>query len=701
MAKIKNKFLLAIIGAIFCFAAFFGGMTAFKASANTVTPTVTMEYGASIRIGDTGNGLRFSAKVANAADGYEYHIIIVPDKYFEQDVYTNTDGDILTKLNAVHQTLTENDTATVNDYICVPDEDGIIRACITNIAYSNSNLQFTGIAYVKATNGEILSYSENTMTRSVTQVASYALMDTTETYSKKAQSVLFDYIHKGYHEAVGTSEEEATADNLPALTISVAETVETSEFTGKAGEITGYKVMYGETELPELNCILVPKYGNVDFENGKISLKEDTASGEYDVTLDAPYLDEVATTVSHTNMRMFSENTHQDWVRGEYLKYVSIGYDDNEKAMTLNGHTKNGGMDATTNIVTYPIELLEKAYEDGYKALSFQVKINEELKEYAFFGSLGAGKHAAGLRIFATDRKLLSDGSNTHEYVTWENDANNPFKTVGDQGTGVKIYKDVFASDLSTTEYEQVVIDLEDFLSLYIAEEGDVRYLAFSVGALNNNTDEKWKATNSQFFLKDAAWLNETEYAAWVQMEKEAYKKKNYVAENMLDRWNLSYVVNSGGISCNSNVSKSYDNGFKMSLKEDKNSRRQAVNQMFMGADDLKYAYEKLGLTKLTITYKVNDKKLESYNNQNKVYDFQILSNYATAKSSTTLSLSQTNANGIEIGVKKATVAGTEVSYTLNLSDFFTVNKTIRYFIIDNGGLAGTEICFTSMTLSE
>lgn len=397
--------------------------------------------------------------------------------------------------------------------------------------------------------------------------------------------------------------------------------------------------------------------------------------------------------------------TFEDWKFGvqEFLgaavfSEVSVGADgwtaawENNSALTYNEQEKavefknknSVGMRSDYTVSTYPIDALKAAKQAGYEALSFSVKPNEVMANTPWFDlptevkSTWNAVSSSGLRIFAATKyigeKVLVDGVPTrvrHNYVVWENDVNY-ISRLNNQGDGVVVYKDVYVTEMRKDAYTQVVIDLDEFLAL----SADTKTLSFAVGGVKG----------SALLAGGTSWLTQAELTAYeaakVAADKTLYGAKNFAGEDMLYRWGVH--------SQTSYVTRSYDataNALKATVNTANGHSKAQTNIFALGALELKYAYEKLGFTHLTIRWRASK---EMANPSTAITGAgRCVRLYTDVKT--------TAPSGTEINLPDLTT--TTTTFEISLADVIDT-RAARYLCFVIGGDVGDAVWFESMTLS-
>ena len=182
---------------------------------NAFSESVDMFYGAKVRIQVEENdptGIRFGAKLTDysAEHNYTYGMLVIPTDYlttyadeiaaasndyvkaFASVVVDNGDGTTTTGVKIADMTCYVN----TGDF----DEDGstenYIQGSLVTLKYANLNRGFTGIAYIKDADNNYL-YSEVSVSRSVSYVASVALHDYASDTASAGYQTCLKYLHGG------------------------------------------------------------------------------------------------------------------------------------------------------------------------------------------------------------------------------------------------------------------------------------------------------------------------------------------------------------------------------------------------------------------------------------------------------------------------------------------------------------------------
>lgn len=365
----------------------------------------------------------------------------------------------------------------------------------------------------------------------------------------------------------------------------------------------------------------------------------------------------------------------EGWVSG-LTDNTTIHYNEEEKALQFSNKVANG-MRSDQGVVSYPVTTLKKAKEAGYEALSFAVKPNETMAANPWWDLPTADNKvawnsvsSAGLRIFGATKRVDLANKIRHDYVVWENDIN--YINRGNQGSGVYVYKDIYVEEMSVDSYTQVVIDVDEFLALGT----DIEYMSFVIGGVKG----------SILSVGNTKWLTQEELTAYetakIAADKTTYATKNYAAKNMLYRW---------GVHKNSAyLTRSYDSevgALKAMVNTSGGHSKSQTNIFAMGALDLKYAYEKLGFTHITVKWKASKEMLNPSD--------------ATTGTGRCVrlytSVLNTKPYGSEINVPD--LGTTSTTFEISLEDLIgTKNANYLCFVI--GGDVGDAVWFESVTLS-
>lgn len=202
---------------------------------NVYSSDFVMEKGASIRLVEGSNGLRFTARLSCYEDTSEYGFIILPTQYITKNTIT---GNYHSELDAKNI-----------DYIDLPSnvyQQGLhylMNGSIANIKYNNINVSFTGIAYEKKTDGTY-RYADfanlSDVSRTVGKVAVSAIneleynqdldVDVKDLYIEN-ESVLWDYVNKSINKKTGAGE-----NAIPTYEFSFSDTQITLEI-GQSEEL--------------------------------------------------------------------------------------------------------------------------------------------------------------------------------------------------------------------------------------------------------------------------------------------------------------------------------------------------------------------------------------------------------------------------------------------------------------------------------
>ena len=374
---------------------------------------------------------------------------------------------------------------------------------------------------------------------------------------------------------------------------------------------------------------------------------------------------------------MFSEANIgvEGWVSGTETNTVIV-YNSETKNLEFQNKV-DGAMRSDQTTVSYPVSVFEMAKKAGYKALSFGIKPNETMAATTWWNLPTAdNKNAwnsvssAGLRIFGATKRVDFANKIRHNYVVWENDVN--YINRGDQGDGVYVYRDVYVTEMSTQAYTQVVIDIDEFLSL----GEDVEYMSFVIGSVKGGI----------LSVGNLKWMTQEEFKAYemqkIANDKVAYTSKNYVAEDMLYRWGVH--------KDSANITRSYDlevGALKATINTDGGHSKSQKNIFALGALDIRYAYETLKFTHLTVKWKASKEMLNP--------ETETLGTGRCVRLYT--SISKSVPGGIEINLPDLSTSWT--TFEISLKDLLET-KNAQYLCFVIGGNQGDAVWFESITLS-
>ncbi len=223
----KTSLAMLAVSAIACVGL---GSAAIKtvtpASATTTSKDIFMAYGASVRLADDFNGLRF--KMAVTADYYasnsagKYGMIIIPYEYitlYADELEENGKDYVTTFAEEGVQVLNFTDMeGYAADENCNATTGTATYQCfngiISSIKYDNLNKDFVAIGYYNdGTTYNYASFNEEDNVRNVVEVANAALKEnavaTTDIYSTEQVLRLYEYVFLNDQKAEQALEEEA------------------------------------------------------------------------------------------------------------------------------------------------------------------------------------------------------------------------------------------------------------------------------------------------------------------------------------------------------------------------------------------------------------------------------------------------------------------------------------------------------------
>ncbi len=486
--------------------------------------SLTMWEDTSIRVSSNGNGLRFRATVTNYSADYEYHMVIVPAKYLEQEEYVNT-GEHVKDLNKLIEDLNTKYEAdmTLNDQVCKPttyNGETIIQASITDILYHNSVNEFKAIAYAKL--GDSYVYSDFSTPDSVTEVAAEYLSLVTEAENK---AVFTDYVETGIRRAVGLEEENketptltATMDDVTVIagqSAAATYTLKTEDETVVEGLdflVSGVDVTY--TYYAAEDQIAVAKTKAVEgitFENGAI--KADTRALTRSGKATASFVVDQVTAANEFTVQVI-QNEKNIFASAYMQSYYGYGwtfvdsttasreYDETEGAMkvTKNKTEENLGVTARTHAMYLAVDELKFMLSQGYNLLTFEVK-GDDGTEVWLYNKVRSNKNNSG-NAYLDDHNLEDGACST-----------------------AKVYKKL-AFDGS--DYQTVTINIESFIAL----NPEVEFLGLGVhGAVGKSIYFKNATFSAGIFSEGCSWsassvnivskYDETEQAMKVSVSRE------------------------------------------------------------------------------------------------------------------------------------------------------------------------------------
>ena len=214
-------------------------------SADGAQPRVfKMNDGASIRLVEDSNGIRFSATLSEYDVANDYGFVIVPKAYV---VDNNITGEYVTELNALAEAGTIVEPIIL--YSAVQEENGenVIKGSIANILYENINLEFVGIGFeYDGTDYNYASFdSLDDISRTAPVVAASALNELyydanidadTRLLYQDAEDILKKYINESINKNAGLSKVESDATTPTWELAFTSETVDV-EF-GKTAQLS-------------------------------------------------------------------------------------------------------------------------------------------------------------------------------------------------------------------------------------------------------------------------------------------------------------------------------------------------------------------------------------------------------------------------------------------------------------------------------
>ena len=165
--KNTKKLVIASVAFLACASSFVG-----FANLNSATAEAGNGFymdGASVRVMDP-SGIRFHTVVENKVDGYTYGTLLIPEADFTGDALTVATPNVVDIPAINWKSETEYTTAL----------GGIVKeGVISNFPKSKYNSSILARSYAKDANGAVVAYTDTT-SRTMAQVASIALTDTTE-----------------------------------------------------------------------------------------------------------------------------------------------------------------------------------------------------------------------------------------------------------------------------------------------------------------------------------------------------------------------------------------------------------------------------------------------------------------------------------------------------------------------------------------
>ena len=178
-----------------------------------------MVEGASIRLVEGSNGIRFSATLSSYDDNNDYGFVIVPKRYIEDNGITDN---YVTELQALAEVGAISDPIILYSKVHEVEGKNVIKGSITNILYQNINLEFVGIGFeYDGTNYNYASFEDiDDIARSAPRVAAACLNELyydadidedDKLLYEDAEDVLKGYINTSINAKEGLSEDESNA----------------------------------------------------------------------------------------------------------------------------------------------------------------------------------------------------------------------------------------------------------------------------------------------------------------------------------------------------------------------------------------------------------------------------------------------------------------------------------------------------------
>lgn len=425
-----STILLAIVAAVM-FSVFFI-LSTDPASAENAPLTIT--DGASLRLETENKGLRFSATLNEQPDETaEYHMMIFPSNYLNDYVsgdYYEYLTDFIDQNNQQYGT-----SVQLADMVCEPvltDETNNIyqiRASLTNVLFDNSARDFTAIGY-KLKDGAREYTSPVSRSLSGTAVAALQSGD----YSEDAgiSEIINAYVQNGIKSTLGLSESDA----VPAYSVNPDTYI--VRFTLADGEKEfSFNVYNTETaeNIPSLNKFVyaVCTDPRITYENGKISVNGETGEGFIcSVRFECPGFTHCVIFVEVISdplaVDIFTEKYNESaagWAP-QALSNIGRSYDQEAGAIKAERKTDystnpNGFTSANNRIYFRDLTALKKAYEQGYKYMSFEY--------YSTLAENATGSYY-GFRIYSnTEYSTTACGTEIVTY-TGDNLVNGEWRTV-------------------------------------------------------------------------------------------------------------------------------------------------------------------------------------------------------------------------------------------------------------------------------
>ena len=425
-----STILLAIVAAVM-FSVFFI-LSTDPASAENAPLTIT--DGASLRLENENKGLRFSATLNEQPDETaEYHMMIFPSNYLNDYVsgdYYEYITDFIAQNNQQYGT-----SVQLADMVCEPvltdDINNVyeIRASLTNVLFNNSARDFTAIGY-KLKDG-VREYT-SPVSRSLSGTAVAALQSGDYSEDAGISEIINAYVQNGIKSTLGLSESDA----VPAYYVNPDTYI--VRFTLADGEKEfSFNVYNTETaeNIPSLNKFVyaVCTDPRITYENGKISVNGETGEGFIcSVRFECPGFTHCVIFVEVISdplaVDIFTEKYNESaagWAP-QALSNIGRSYDQEAGAIKAERKTDystnpNGFTSPNNRIYFRDLTALKKAYEQGYKYMSFEY--------YSTLAENATGSYY-GFRIYSnTEYSTTACGTEIVTY-TGDNLLNGEWRTV-------------------------------------------------------------------------------------------------------------------------------------------------------------------------------------------------------------------------------------------------------------------------------
>lgn len=170
---------------------------------------------------------------------------------------------------------------------------------------------------------------------------------------------------------------------------------------------------------------------------------------------------------------------------------LATTYDATEEAVRFAPNNING-LNGRYFVTYYDTFILKAAQAAGYKAWSFNVKVNETFANNPVSGSFVAGVRLFGKVNSGLDGVAIADGS-----------------------AGIYVYHDIVDNEISSEQYIQVVVDLDDLFS----RGNDINYFGMVISGVNG----------SYAWFKDGSYMTDSEYNTYLQEQASiVIDSKNY-----------------------------------------------------------------------------------------------------------------------------------------------------------------------------